>query len=104
MLREAEQRFATLGLHNITTLYGDGYKGWPEQAPFERMIVTAAAAEVPATLADQLSEEGGMMLVPVGPRGEQEIVRVSRTDQGYKTEKLLPVRFVPMVEGLPRPN
>jgi protein-L-isoaspartate(D-aspartate) O-methyltransferase len=100
LLREAEARFRALGLHNITTRLGDGSKGWPEQAPFERIIVTAAAAQVPETLRSQLAD-GGVMVIPVGDRHAQEIWRVRREAEAYSTEQLLPVRFVPLVEGLP---
>jgi protein-L-isoaspartate(D-aspartate) O-methyltransferase len=99
LLREAEQRFRELRLHNITARLGDGAKGWPEQAPFERIIVTAAAAEVPSRLADQLAV-GGLMVVPVGPSDdEQKVVRVRRTADGFTTESLWRVRFVPLVGG-----
>jgi protein-L-isoaspartate(D-aspartate) O-methyltransferase len=100
LLREAEARFRALGLHNITTRLGDGSKGWPEQAPFERIIVTAAAAQVPETLRSQLAD-GGIMVIPVGDRHSQEIWRVRREADSYSIEELLPVRFVPLVEGLP---
>jgi len=100
LLREAEKRFRTLGLHNITTRLGDGNKGWPEQAPFERIIVTAAAVEVPRTLCQQLSD-GGAMIIPVGDRSGQEIWRIRRQADAFETDRLLPVRFVPLVEGLP---
>ena len=100
LLLEAEARFKALGLHNITTRYGDGSKGWPEQAPFDRIIVTAAAFEVPETLRQQLAD-GGIMVLPVGDRHSQEIWRVRRSGDEFRTERLLPVRFVPLVEGLP---
>ena len=100
LLAQAEARFAKLGLHNITTRVGDGYKGWPEQAPFVRMIVTAAAPEVPQTLADQL-DIGGILVMPVGEaRDHQQLVRITRREDGFETEDLIPVRFVPLVEGL----
>jgi protein-L-isoaspartate(D-aspartate) O-methyltransferase len=99
LLREAEKRFRQLGLHNITSRVGDGHTGWPEQAPFERILVTAAAEEVPIALADQLAE-GGMMVVPVGPRhGEQHLTRVVRTKDGIEVQPIGPVRFVPLTRG-----
>jgi protein-L-isoaspartate(D-aspartate) O-methyltransferase len=102
LTREAEARFAALKIDNIVTRVGDGSKGWPEQAPFDRIIVTAAAADVPHALAEQL-RPGGIMMVPVGSDGgDQEIVRVERTAAGFAQESLLPVRFVPLVPGLPR--
>ena len=100
LLAQAEGRFEDLKLHNITTRLGDGGKGWPELAPFARIIVTAAAPEMPQTLADQL-DDGGIMIVPVGPSGDQTLIRVTMQDDGFKEERLLDVRFVPLVDGLP---
>ena len=102
LLNDALKRFEDLRLHNITARVGDGAKGWPEQAPFDRIIVTAAASAVPQLLVDQL-KEGGLMIVPVavsGSCGEQKLVRIERTEEGVKREELLPVRFVPLVEGV----
>ncbi len=101
LLQEANQRFEQLRLYNITTRLGDGNKGWPEQAPFERIMVTAGAEAVPRALAEQLAD-GGIMLVPVGPREEQQIVRVRRDGDDFTEQNLLPVRFVPLVEGVAR--
>lgn len=97
LLLEAERRFASLALNNITTRAADGTLGWREQAPFERIIVTAAAKDVPPLLAEQLAE-GGLMIVPVdqGP-GEQRLLRVLRTASGLETEDLGEMRFVPLV-------
>jgi protein-L-isoaspartate(D-aspartate) O-methyltransferase len=102
LAKEAEERFKTLGLANITQMVGDGYKGWPKQAPFDRIIVTAAAKDVPKALADQLAI-GGIMIIPLeeGPLN-QELVRLTRDEQGFAQERLLPVRFVPLVEGVAR--
>jgi protein-L-isoaspartate(D-aspartate) O-methyltransferase len=102
LLEEAEARFRQLKLANITARRGDGNKGWPEAAPFPRIVVTAAAATIPAALADQLDADGGQMLLPLGPRDAQAIVRVTRQDSRFDEEQLLPVRFVPLVEGMPR--
>jgi len=99
LLKQAEARFKALDLDNITTLWGDGLKGWPEQAPFERIMVTAAGYDLPSGLADQLAP-GGIMIVPLGHAGDQMIVEVRRTEDGFETEHLLPVRFVPLVEGI----
>jgi protein-L-isoaspartate(D-aspartate) O-methyltransferase len=102
LLREAEKRFAELKLHNVTTRFGDGSKGWPEQQPFDRIIVTAAAPTVPQVLIDSLTE-GGILVAPVGEeRRDQQLLRIRRTKDGIVTEDLGPVRFVPLVEGLPR--
>ena len=100
LLRAAETRFRELGLHNITTRLGDGAKGWPEQAPFPRIIVTAAANEVPGALVEQL-DVGGVMVIPIeaGSWGQQ-VVRLRKTEAGYDSEELLPVRFVPLVEDV----
>ncbi len=101
LLRQAEGRFAALHIRNITTLEGDGHRGWPEQAPFDRILVTAAAADIPRALCDQLVPDG-LMVLPVGPEGGvQEVVRVRHKGTHIQTETLFPVRFVPMVEGLP---
>lgn len=100
LLREAQARFDALGLHNISTRIGDGHKGWPEQAPFKRILVTAAAETPPPMLLEQLAA-GGFMLIPIGAAWDaQDIVRITRTATGYESEKLLPVRFVPMVAGI----
>lgn len=103
LLFEAEKRFTALGLHNITTMVGDGYKGWPAQAPFERILVTAAARIVPPDLVAQLSDEGGVMVLPVGDVAglHQEVIRVKKDGKQFKSERLFPVRFVPLVQGVP---
>ncbi|SDG95926.1 protein-L-isoaspartate(D-aspartate) O-methyltransferase [Roseospirillum parvum] len=102
LLTRAERRFADLGLTNITAIVGDGHKGWPEQAPFDRILVTAAARQVPQGLVDQLAE-GGVMVVPVEAAGggHQEVVRLTRRDGAVHRESLMDVRFVPLVAGLP---
>jgi protein-L-isoaspartate(D-aspartate) O-methyltransferase len=101
LLGEAERRFLKLRLHNITTRVGDGARGWPEQAPFARIIVTAAAETVPATLVDQLAP-GGVMVVPVGPQGgDQALLRLTREADGIREEVLDSVRFVPLLMGVP---
>jgi protein-L-isoaspartate(D-aspartate) O-methyltransferase len=102
LLRQAEQRFAALRLHNITTRFGDGTKGWPEQAPFDRIIVTAASEEIPRVLLESLSD-GGVMTIPVGEeRREQDLLRIRRSGDRFDRESLGAVRFVPLVAGLPR--
>jgi len=102
LVREAERRFKTLGLGNIISLFADGSKGWPEQAPFDRIIVTAASPEIPAALVDQLAP-GGIMVLPIGAEyHDQRLVRVRRGESDYESEELAWVRFVPMVAGLPR--
>lgn len=97
LLKEAEARFKALGLHNVTTKLGDGSKGWPAQAPFERIIITAAADRIPEALAEQLAP-GGIMVAPVGQQGQdQTLMRIRRTEDGFKTESLGATRFVPLV-------
>jgi protein-L-isoaspartate(D-aspartate) O-methyltransferase len=100
LANEAEARFKQLKLSNITQLVADGAKGWPRQAPFERIIVTAAAKQVPQALLDQLAV-GGIMIVPIEERpGKQDLYRITRTETDFEREHLLPVRFVPLVEGV----
>jgi protein-L-isoaspartate(D-aspartate) O-methyltransferase len=102
LFEEAEARFADLRILNVTCRFGDGTKGWPEQAPFDRVIVTAAAKNLPQPLLDELGP-GGILVAPIGEeRREQDLVRVRRTETGLATESLGPVRFVPLVAGLPR--
>jgi protein-L-isoaspartate(D-aspartate) O-methyltransferase len=99
MLREAERRLAALRCHNIVTRHGDGSLGWPQQAPFDRILVTAAAADIPSRLVEQL-KVAGVLVVPVGPeQGVQELVRITRTESGYDRATLGIVRFVPLVAG-----
>ena len=99
LLRQAEEQFRALGLHTISTLHGDGGLGWKNQAPFDRIIVTAAAQDVPPVLVDQLAV-GGIMVVPVGEVSHtQLLLRVLRTPSGVEVTELMPVRFVPMLPG-----
>ncbi|QNT68985.1 protein-L-isoaspartate(D-aspartate) O-methyltransferase [Defluviicoccus vanus] len=95
--KEAEQRFARLGLHNITTKVGDGTFGWPEQAPFERIVITAAANDVPPLLGNQLAI-GGLMVLPIDDGGgQQRLWRVRRTVDGFDTDDMGEIRFVPLI-------
>jgi len=99
LLQQAEQRFAALRLSNIVTKYGDGSLGWPEQIPFDRIILTAAAGDMPERLYQQLAV-GGIMVLPVGPeRGEQKILRVIKTAEGPVYEEGPKVFFVPLISG-----
>jgi protein-L-isoaspartate(D-aspartate) O-methyltransferase len=99
LMKQAEERFKALKLHNITTMLGDGHKGWPAQAPFERIIVTAASQGIPEALLEQLAV-GGIMVLPVEvAAGKQELQRVVRTEGEPEIETLLPVSFVPLVAG-----
>lgn len=100
LVREAEAVFRRLGLTNITAIAGDGSHGLPDQAPFDRIIVTAAAEDPPGPLLAQL-REGGIMVLPVGQSDTvQSLIRVTRRAHGYDYDELRPVRFVPLVEGL----
>ncbi|WP_207458697.1 protein-L-isoaspartate(D-aspartate) O-methyltransferase [Azospirillum sp. SYSU D00513] len=100
LLAEAERRFQALRLHNITARHGDGMRGWPEQAPFERILVTAAGGdEPPKDLTEQL-RVGGLMVIPLGgDYRNQRVVRIRRTASGFDREELWPVRFVPLLPG-----
>ena len=103
LLDLALRRFAELRLHNITALCGDGTKGWPEQAPFDRIIVTAAQAgdTAPPALTEQLGI-GGIMVIPMGDDSRsQRVVRFRRLESGFVREDLWPVRFVPLLPGAP---
>ena len=96
---EAEARLAALHIRNVTAIAGDGAAGWPKQAPFERIIVTAAPREEPKALLDQLAP-GGVMVIPLGAdKADQVLVRVRRTDSGFEREEIGPVRFVPLVSA-----
>jgi protein-L-isoaspartate(D-aspartate) O-methyltransferase len=94
----ARRTLAAEGYRNVHVRAGDGYKGWPEHAPFSKIMVTAAPEEVPPALVQQLAV-GGAMVLPVGPRmGYQELRVLTKTEGGLVTERSLPVRFVPMVK------
>jgi len=99
LLRAAEQRFRELRLNNIVPMWGDGTTGWPEQAPFDRIILTAGLDAVPAVLFDQLSE-GGLLIAPVGdPGSNQTLVLFRKEGEEISREELWPVRFVPVLTG-----
>jgi len=100
LLRVAEQRFEALNIRNVTAMAGDGSAGWPEQAPFERIIVTAAALDVPPLLFDQLAV-GGIMILPIGvDEHDQRLTKIVKTEDGAETTDLGGVRFVPLVAGI----
>jgi protein-L-isoaspartate(D-aspartate) O-methyltransferase len=105
---EANQRFKALRIDNVTTRYGDGFDGWPQQAPFDRILFTAAVPEVPPSVIEQL-KPGGILVAPVGdtagPNLEsfcQLLTKMIRTETGLQREALIPVVFVPMIAGLPQ--
>ena len=98
----AGNRLATLGYTNVEVVVGDGLAGVPAKAPFDRIIVTAAAEQVPQTLVDQLGE-GGIMILPLGPHDDaQVIVTLTKTEQALVREDLIGVRFVPLLPGKAR--
>jgi protein-L-isoaspartate(D-aspartate) O-methyltransferase len=101
LLETAEHRLNALRIRNITCKAGDGMRGWKEQAPFDRIIVTAAASEdAPQELLNQLSV-GGIMIIPMGrDKSCQFIYRVTRTEEGFQHEQLMPVRFVPLLPNI----
>ena len=100
LVREADQIFRALDLANITAFAADGSFGLPDQAPFDRIIVTAAAEDPPGPLLAQL-RIGGIMVLPVGQSDAvQSLIKVTRSEQGFDYDELRPVRFVPLVEGL----
>jgi protein-L-isoaspartate(D-aspartate) O-methyltransferase len=95
----ARVRLKALGYDNVSIVTGDGMAGVPERAPFDRIMVTAAAATVPQALLDQIAV-GGIMIVPVGPSdGHQTLVKVVRTEHGIERTVLIAVRFVPLLPG-----
>ena len=98
----ARTRLKTLGYNNVEVLLGDGLGGEPLRAPFDRIMVTAAAESVPPALTAQLAE-GGIMILPLGPHGgAQELVKLTKTGQGLQRENLIAVRFVPLLPGRAR--
>ncbi|CUJ88285.1 Protein-L-isoaspartate O-methyltransferase [Ruegeria denitrificans] len=102
LVRETGALFRELGLTNVTAMLSDGSFGLSEQAPFDRIIVTAAAEDPPGPLLAQL-KIGGIMVLPVGQSDAvQTLIRVRRTETGLDYDELLPVRFVPLLEGLGR--
>jgi protein-L-isoaspartate(D-aspartate) O-methyltransferase len=94
--RQAAQRLESLGYDNVHTRLGDGYKGWPEAAPFDGILITAAVDHPPPALVDQLSDGGRLVLPQGNPRGFQTLVVVTRTGDTTQTRKIIDVRFVPM--------
>ena len=106
LLAQAQKRFNLLKLDNITTRFGDGYKGWQEQAPFDRIIVTAAVPKVPEILVEQL-KIGGKMIIPVGEQAGAEsisqlLTKIIKSETGVIREQMIPVMFVPLLPGVPQ--
>jgi len=101
---EARERISRLGLGNVTIRSGDGTKGWTEQAPFDRILVSAAADDTPAILLEQL-RPGGIMVLPVGQTDEvQQLIKIEKTENGPTYSELCDVLFVPLIEGVPEEN
>lgn len=96
LAEEARKRLEEIGYTNVHVITGDGYKGLPQFAPYDAIIVTAAPKEIPKTLTEQL-KEGGKMVIPVGDF-YQELMLVTKTDKGVEKHNIIPVRFVPMVK------
>jgi len=102
LAESARNRLATLGYDNVDVRVGDGLAGVPERAPFDRIIVTAAAETIPEALVGELAD-GGVMMLPLGPHGgPQQLVKLTKGEQGIKQEDLIGVRFVPLLPGQAR--
>lgn len=99
LVPRAQQRLAAMKLRNITLRYGDGYAGWPEKAPFDGILVTAAPPEIPAALVDQLAL-GGRLIAPVGTAESQSLQVIDRTEDGLIETMHERVHFVPLVNGI----
>ena len=99
LLTNARERFHYLDYRNITAKYGDGTQGWPENAPYHGILVSAAPANIPETLVKQLAP-GGRMIIPTGHSGEQRLLSITRTEDGVVEKFLDCVSFVPMLKGM----
>ena len=102
LAKQAAKDLERLGYENIHVLHGDGYRGWPDHAPFDAIIITAAPERIPEPLLEQL-EVGGRMILPVGDR-YQELILITRTKEGTRERRLIPVRFVPMTGEIQKGN
>jgi len=98
LLQRARSMLAELRISNVSLRHADGWHGWRSQAPFQGILAAAAPEFVPPELLEQL-DEGGRLVIPIGARGEQTLLRVTRNGDEFKREELLPVSFVPFVEG-----
>jgi protein-L-isoaspartate(D-aspartate) O-methyltransferase len=96
LAKNAQRVLEELGIHNVEIKVGDGGYGWPEHSPYDGIVATAAAPEIPGPLIDQL-KEGGKLVAPVGPKWQQELVRLQWQDNRIVTERLAPVAFVPLI-------
>jgi protein-L-isoaspartate(D-aspartate) O-methyltransferase len=98
LLERARGILRELRINNVSLRHADGFHGWPSQAPFQGILVAAAPEQVPVELTEQL-DEGGVLIIPIGARGRQTLVRVTRAGDEFNREELMPVSFVPFVEG-----
>ena len=98
LMKKTRQRLRDLNIYNVRLRQGDGWEGWRKYAPYDGIIVTAAASEIPASLLEQLAP-GGRLIMPVGPSGHQELLRLTSGDGGLEKESLGAVSFVPLVKG-----
>jgi protein-L-isoaspartate(D-aspartate) O-methyltransferase len=98
-LTQARRRLRAVGAANVRSRHDDGRRGWPEEAPFDGIVVTAAAESVEQTLIDQLAP-GGVLIAPLGPSGAQELIRIRKLESGVTRERLGGVSFVPLLPGL----
>ncbi len=99
LLANARERFQSLNYRNIKTMHGDGGRGWQENAPYQGILVTAAPAKIPEILLEQLAV-GGRLIIPIGHSGQQKLLSVTRTDEGYVEKHLDGVSFVPLLTGM----
>jgi protein-L-isoaspartate(D-aspartate) O-methyltransferase len=99
LLRQARRRFRNMKLENIRTRHDDGNIGWPSEAPFDAIVLTAAGESVPRKLLDQLSPEG-VLVAPLGPPGKQKLTRLRQQDGEWVREELNEVSFVPLLGGI----
>ena len=100
LLKRAEKRLFLSRVNNVVTRFADGYSGWQEQAPFDRIIVTAAATFVPEALKEQLSDDGIMVIPVENTKINQDVIKIVKSGNDFVEESLLPVRFVPLVRGI----
>ena len=99
LAEQARERLRALGINNVEVVVGDGFAGVPARGPYDRIVVTAAAEEVPPALIDQLADNG-VMVLPVGPQsGAQHIIKLTKSSTGLTRENLIAVRFVPLLPG-----
>ena len=103
LLDEAFNRLSELGVRNLKFKFGDGTAGWPEQAPFDRILIAAGAPELPRELLRSHLKDGGLAMIPIGPRDEQTLLGVRRRGNELLTEEILQCKFVPLIgkEGWP---